>query len=181
MADSLYFFEECFHSYDISRLYPEGGQPAVCLRKKVICRISSGTAGVCDSLLSTGNRKHGFYWCSDRQERSCNDLLMMKGKNMGVKYRVSSKRIQNDVDFIQVQAREIPAQIRELESSMQKLHGCWKGSARNAFQGEVMKDVAYMNEVYRFLTEYIESLSQSGEDYFKAEYEAYKAAHSLWI
>lgn len=100
---------------------------------------------------------------------------------MGVKYRVSTNDMHNDLEMMQEQSKEIPLQIRELEASMQKLHGCWKGNARNAFQGEVMRDVTYMNQVYRFLTEYLEAMSQSEEDYFKAEYEAYKAAHSLWI
>ena len=100
---------------------------------------------------------------------------------MGTKYRVSSGEIHSAVGRLQSQANEIPKQIRELESSMQMLHGCWKGSARNAYQHQVMKDVAFLNEVYNFLTEYLDALARSGEDYFKSEYEAYKAAHSLWI
>ena len=44
-----------------------------------------------------------------------------------------------------------------------------------------MQDVAYMNEVYRFLTEYIEKMSNSGDTYFEAEYKAYQAANRLWI
>ena len=100
---------------------------------------------------------------------------------MSVKYRVSTEQMHRDGEDMRTLVQEIPKQIRELENSMQKLHGCWKGSACNAFQGQVMKDVAYMNEVYSFLIDYLEALSQSEEDYFKAEYEAYKAAHSLWI
>ena len=100
---------------------------------------------------------------------------------MSVKYRVSTEQMHRDAEEMRTQVQEIPKQIRELENSMQKLHECWKGSARNAFQGQVMKDVAYMNEVYSFLVDYLKALSQSEEDYFKAEYEAYRAAHSLWI
>lgn len=94
---------------------------------------------------------------------------------------VSTERMHSDVERIQAQAGEIPIQIRKLEESMQRLHACWKGNARNAFQGQVMADVAYMNEVYQFLTDYLEKLSESGDLYFDAEYEAYKAAHSVWI
>lgn len=100
---------------------------------------------------------------------------------MGERFQVSAPRMQNDAEDMRILAQEIPKQIRALEESMQKLHGCWKGSARNAFQGQVMQDVAYMNEVYRFLTEYLEKMSQSGDTYYESEYKAWQAANRLWI
>ena len=100
---------------------------------------------------------------------------------MAERYQVSSPQMQKDAEEMHALAMEIPKQIRALEDSMQMLHACWKGSARNTFQGQVIQDVAYMNEVYRFLTEYIEKMSNSGDTYFEAEYKAYQAANRLWI
>lgn len=96
-------------------------------------------------------------------------------------YRVSVPQMEADENEIRTLIQEIPKQIRELESTMHRLQACWEGNARNAFQVEVRADIAFMNEVYQFLVQYLEKMSESGEEYFNAEYQAYKEVHGLWI
>lgn len=100
---------------------------------------------------------------------------------MGNQIRVSTSRMSKDVKTLEQQIAVLPQVIRELKTQMHLLASCWEGPAWMAFQNQVADDIAFMSEVYQFLSAYNRSLQSSAEGYLSAEQDNYSEIWKLWV
>ena len=100
---------------------------------------------------------------------------------MSNQIRVSTSNMSRDVKKMDQQVAVLPEVIRELKVQMSLLASCWEGPAWMAFQNQVADDIAFMSEVYQFLSAYDKALQSSAEGYLSAEQNNYSEIWKLWI
>ena len=100
---------------------------------------------------------------------------------MGNQIRVSTSKMSRDVKTLEQQIAVLPQVIGELKTQMHLLASCWEGPAWRTFQNQVADDIAFMSEVYQFLSAYNRALQSSAEGYLSAEQDNYSEIWKLWI
>lgn len=100
---------------------------------------------------------------------------------MSNQIRVSTPNMSRDVKKLEQQMAVLPDVIRELKVQMSLLASCWEGPAWMAFQNQVADDIAFMSEVYQFISAYEQALQKSAEGYLNAEQKNYSEIWKLWI
>ncbi len=95
--------------------------------------------------------------------------------------RIDTPKMSKDISSLEQQISVLPGVIKEMKTQMHALGACWKGPAWNTFQNQVADDIAYMSEVYMFLSGYTKALGESASDYLKAEQNNYSEIWKLWI
>ena len=93
--------------------------------------------------------------------------------------KVSASGMLNDEETITAQSKGIPDFLQELRESMILLSSCWEGPTWDEFQQQVIKDIENMNDVYNWLTTYIEVLSITRNTYQKAEKTGFQAIEEV--
>ena len=100
---------------------------------------------------------------------------------MSSNWKVSTPRMKQDEEDIQAQTDQIPKFIQELDASMKRLGQCWDGPAWLVFQQQVESDIQNMLDIYDWMKDYLQALSQSAEKYGEAEKKSYSAVENLKI
>lgn len=100
---------------------------------------------------------------------------------MSNQIRVSTSKMSQDVKTLEEQIAVLPEVIGELRTQMHLLASCWEGPAWISFQNQVADDIAFMNEVYQFLSNYEKAMQTSAEGYLSAEEKNYSEIWKLWV
>ena len=95
--------------------------------------------------------------------------------------KVSVNSMRGDSARIQDLIDQLPGLVGELDTAMQRLGSCWEGYAWDTFQKQVASDVNNMNDMYRFLANYISHIETGAQYYLEAEQDAYSDAKGIWI
>lgn len=83
--------------------------------------------------------------------------------------RISTNSLQRDAERIKELNDSIPALVKELETSMQQLAGCWEGLAWAGFQKTTAYYIEVLTEVYQYMGKYTENMQKASQDYERTE------------
>lgn len=95
--------------------------------------------------------------------------------------KVSVPRMKSDGELLQADAEKIPQFIRELDAAMKKLGTCWEGPAWVTFQNQVESDILYMLDVYDWLKEFMQAMSEAEKIYGNSEKKSYDCVDAIRV
>lgn len=92
---------------------------------------------------------------------------------MGSYIKVSVPRMEETGERLHTGIDKIPQFIHELDEAMKNLGACWSGPAWIGFQQQVESDILNMLDVYNWMREFLETMSQAEKVYGDCEKNSY--------
>ncbi|MBR2675254.1 MAG: WXG100 family type VII secretion target [Mogibacterium sp.] len=83
--------------------------------------------------------------------------------------RVSADKMKRDRSRIDTKIDDMQADVNKLADAMRDLATCWEGPAWSSFQNSVNESMKEMDEVCRFLSNYLSDLSKAESLYRQCE------------
>ena len=95
--------------------------------------------------------------------------------------RVSSEQMAKDLEKMKEQIDKAPSILSDVQTSLDKLNGCWEGAAWATFQTEMSKGFEQLEILLDFYSKFAENFQHSAEDYINTEQKVYEEIHSFRV
>lgn len=95
--------------------------------------------------------------------------------------KVSVPKMENKREELYSDIDKIPQFVRELDDSMRSLGMCWEGPAWITFQQQVESDIVNILEVYDWLRNFLQVLTDGEKSYGSCEEKCYDCIDKIRI
>ena len=83
--------------------------------------------------------------------------------------KASSSLIKKEAADLSESLDRIPAAVKDLESALNTLEGCWDGPSRIEFRNQIAAVIKEMNRLHGDLVQYIRMTDKAGRNYLMTE------------
>jgi len=95
---------------------------------------------------------------------------------MAVKFTVNPQELLKQAQELQALNERFKTEVSTMTEKEEALSSMWEGEARNAFHNAYAADVQKFENFYNGINRFVEALSNSAQEYAKAEQAAQAAA-----
>ena len=95
---------------------------------------------------------------------------------MAVKFTVNPQELVKQAQELQALNERFKTEVSTMTEKEEALSSMWEGEARNAFHNAYATDVQKFENFYNGINRFVEALSNSAQEYAKAEQAAQAAA-----